>query len=111
MSPLRLFNLWRVAMKAEGLPVWRKALPMAWQAIGSLPWVSRRQWRSRLRACMRCPIYDRETHRCRQESPTLDPVARLGCGCSCPVKFLFAGETCWAREHNIVGVGWPEDIS
>lgn len=105
MRVTRLLSLWWTAMKAEGHSPVRWALPLLLEAVRSMPFVSGRQWRSRMRACMRCPIYHRPTRRCRMEEP------RLGCGCSCPVKFLFAGETCWARAEKIEGLGWPRNIS
>jgi hypothetical protein len=106
MSPLKLFKLWSIAMRREGLSPVRHALPLAVHALRSLPFVTPERWRRRMRACSRCPIYNRETKQCRSDVPV-----RLGCGCSCPVKFLFAGETCWAREQGIYGLGWPEDVT
>lgn len=55
--------------------------------------VSRREWRARMRACMRCPIYDRARHACR------DTYGRgTGCGCWMPIKAMFRGNQCWVRE-------------
>ncbi len=102
MSPLRLLKLWSSAMRREGKSVVRWAIPLLIQGFRARPFVSGARWRSRMRACGRCPVYNRKTRQCRD--------GELGCGCSCPVKFLFAGETCWAREQGVYGLGWPENV-
>jgi len=106
MSPLRLYRLWSDAMRREGMWAPRHVLPLLAEAWRSRPLVSPPVWRQRMRACGRCPIYNRETRQCGR----VDPAPDLGCGCSCPVKFLFRGETCWARENLIEGLGWPEEV-
>lgn len=106
MSPLRLYRLWSDAMRREGLWAPRSILPLLWEAWRTRPLVTPPVWRQRMRACGRCPIYNRETRQCGR----VDPAPDLGCGCSCPVKFLFRGAECWARENQIEGLGWPEGV-
>ena len=103
MTLRRLFGLWLVAMRNEHMSPVFWALPLLWQALRSMPFVTPEQWRSRMRACGRCDIYDKRTRQCRKDG--------LGCGCSCPVKFLFAESQCWAREQQISGLGWPEHVT
>lgn len=103
----RLLGYWVVAMVLEGrfrrfFPALRASLLLLGSAVTSGPLVSRARWRSRMRACNRCPVYNRATKQCRSGD--------LGCGCSAPMKFLFANQQCWARSEEYANLGWPENV-
>ena len=58
-------------------------------------------WRTRMRTCWNCPVYDRERRACRQRD--------LGCGCYMPFKAMSPKAGCWLRESGIdVPFGWKE---
>jgi len=101
----RLIHLWLVAMRREGhgRRILRVGCLLLLDAVRRLPLVTPHRWRSRMRSCARCPIFHRGTWRCRQ--------GNLGCGCCVPVKFLFRHHTCWARENEIIGLGWPDSVT
>lgn len=63
--------------------------------------VSRKQWRSRMRVCGKCVIYDKSLKRCAPWTGS-----QLGCHCYMPFK-IAAGGKCWLRE-NVPGNpgGW-----
>lgn len=105
----RLFTLLLVALEREGKlrspwAVLKATFGLTLFALFALPRVAASRWRSRMRACFRCEIFDRKTYRCRQGD--------AGCGCSMPMKNLFSGSDCWARQHGIEGIniGWPKGV-
>jgi len=104
---IRFLHLWLHAMRREGhLRGWR-TLPVLWrQALyvwRSRPYVERHWWRIRMRACMRCPIYVHATKQCGSRFAH-------GCGCVMPLKNLFRGTVCWARETGRTDFGWPPGV-
>lgn len=60
---------------------------------------SRSTARGRLRACFRCPVFDRTRLACRDRAGL-----GLGCGCYMPLKVRLARGACWAQ---IVDTGGP----
>jgi hypothetical protein len=123
MTLLRIFRLWVAAMRSEGhfVSPWRAASMVAKQALyvwHSRPFVEPHWWRTRMRACMRCSLYRRATHQCGSAAWAFPDRTggvwfRQGCGCAMPLKNLFRGTVCWARETGkdcLPGVGWPEDV-
>lgn len=61
----------------------------------------RELWRSRVRICYRCPVYDRGMRRCRPYTGS-----PLGCGCWVPLIALFK-DRCWGDEVlSEEGIGW-----
>ena len=62
----------------------------------------RKRWRTRVRICQKCPIYDRSLRRCRPYTGS-----ELGCGCWVPLIALFE-DRCWGGEVglNHQGIGW-----
>lgn len=101
MSWFRLYRLWLDAMALAGhSSLSLKTLKLAWFSLRSLPFVSRAQWRRRMFACYRCPIYRRASRTCGQEGV-------IGCGCSMPLKALFRQSQCWANEEHVCNIkGW-----
>lgn len=82
-------------------------IKIAWSAV-KLPFSrSRVPWRQKMRACYRCPIFDRELKRCRPYSG-----AKLGCGCYTPFLALVE-DRCFANKHHLTlrgrPIGWPTD--
>lgn len=83
---------WRaaVASEAKTLGWWAVAASLMVGALG-LGGVTRARWRRRMRACRRCPVYDRKARKCRV------PGRQLGCGCWMPAKALVGDRqrACW----------------
>lgn len=101
MNPLRLYLLWRSAMTAAGHSAlgW-KTVKLAVYLLRSLPMVSPRLWRSRMRKCMRCPVYYRPLRTCGR-------TPDAGCRCSMPLKALLRGAECWANQEGVTNLkGW-----
>lgn len=99
------FREWREVLNEEKkrASLVRLMATMAWTALKGLPHLreNRRQWRSKMRMCRRCPIYDRGLHRCRPYTGS-----PLGCGCSVFFLALFKRH-CWAKENLPgEGLGW-----
>lgn len=104
---------------------WRKRIPewlavIRWNAGRNvpIPWlhmlavilggpVPRAVWRSRIRTCLRCPLYRADLRACSSIHPE---HLGLGCGCHCPVTCLFAEPYkggCIARSWGETEMGWP----
>jgi len=91
----------RVAGAMCPLSVWRSAIALF--ALRGSSIVPAAVWRARMRACMRCPVYDSRLKRCLNTSQTytLDGVERpLGCGCWMPVKAKLSDAECWMTEFG-----------
>ena len=113
------FRQWRAVVAREGRKkgvAGRVALAMtllgAAFKIGS---VGRRQWRDRMRACHRCPVFDASTKACR---PFLG--SDLGCGCFTPWVALVPApysnlqtdrKGCWGFVNlpTDSGIGWSKN--
>lgn len=64
--------------------------------------VSRAEWRQRIRSCARCPVQDNALRRCRPMNGS-----RHGCGCYIPFLATLKGDHCYAdRELPGSGFGW-----
>ncbi len=77
---------------------------MAWLALKGALQPNAPRWRRRMRACMRCPIYDPELKRCQPYTGS-----PLGCGCFMPLKALQG--SCWLKDlgSRINGYsGWDD---
>lgn len=98
------FSEWsRHVRSIQGRVPWSKMLLAV--STGSVP---APVWRSRIRTCLRCPIYDRTKRVCYMPGP-LDQYM-LGCNCYVPFKALAAApyaEGCYARHIGVMGEGWP----
>ena len=65
----------------------------------------------RMRACLRCPVYDRRRMTC---GSFLDPEKRdVGCKCFMPAKCGILDEECWLYDNtgNRDDGGWPAGAS
>ena len=94
----RLHQWVKVVHMAEDRPNW---LGLIREALNGTS--KKNVWRSRMRGCIRCPIYDATTRRCRPYEGST-----LGCACYCPLIALFYRHPCWGRIHlpDEPGVGW-----
>jgi len=94
------FKEWLEVLKEERKNV---GLTQLWAMLVGALWATskpdRRGYRRRMRICAKCPIYDRELHRCRPFTG-----APVGCGCYMPYKAQGPGP-CWLRERGHPG-GW-----
>lgn len=91
----------RVAHWLCPLSVWRSASALF--ALRGSTVVHPKVWRSRMRSCMRCPVYDSRLKRCHNPAQTylLNGVERpLGCGCWIPVKAKLSDAECWMAEFG-----------
>ncbi len=102
MTWFRLYRLWLDAMSRAGHPALSlKTVGLVWYVLRTLPLATRAQWRRRMRACLRCPIYQLGPRTCGR------PNTDLGCGCSMPLKALLRGSECWANEQHVCNIkGW-----
>lgn len=89
---LSRWRQWAQAVRAAGPSAWPRVASAAfWLVAEGL--VSPRNYRARLTACNRCPIYDKASRRCA------DTVGLgQGCGCYMPVKALGRGARCWMES-------------
>jgi hypothetical protein len=91
---LHRYKQWRDALSEEGRTIgWPSLIWLILRSIW-LP-VSRQEWRSRMRKCGRCIVYNGETKQCRPH-----PGSPLGCGCFQPIaaKFKKSGEG-WGTQN------------
>jgi|TARA_Y100000310_G_C20682119_1_gene816599 hypothetical protein len=63
--------------------------------------VSKRRWRRRYAACIRCPIYIEKYKMC---GPGDEEESQLGCGCYVPFLAMTRIKGCWGRRN--FGIGW-----
>jgi len=82
---------WFVVLKLAGA----SAIPAIIMTLLTAKPVGKRTWRTRMRRCMRCPVYDRMLRRCWAS----DGDREWGCKCYMPFKALFA-EHGWMAETN-----------
>lgn len=84
---------WRAVIQEEWREIgWREVVHMV---HGSLfPKVKARIWRSRVRACYRCPLFDRDLKRCRPYTGS-----PYGCGCYVPYR-LTDPRPCHREAHS-----------
>lgn len=75
---------------------------------------ARRLWRSRLRTCNKCMVYDRKRRTCGHlskseiyQDPNTGQKKTIGCLCIIPIKAKNPQATCWAREKAL-DFGWKE---
>lgn len=102
------FAEWRDVLNEERkrASLLRLLVEMALVFIKALPHLkeNRRLWRSKMRKCQTCPVYDRSLHRCRPY--TGSPA---GCGCSVWLMALWK-KHCWITENldeqDRRGHGW-----
>jgi len=97
LKPVR-FREWWAIVKLEGgtnglLPL----LKMLHK--GFMLGVGRKTWRTRLRTCIKCPIYNANLRQCR---PLWND--EMGCGCYVPFLAMTRGE-CWGKT-NTENLGW-----
>lgn len=85
---------WRGVVASEGKRIgWISTGVALAKGVWGLGGVDRARWRSRLRTCAQCPVYDARRHACR------DTAGRgLGCGCWMPAKALTLQNACWLRQ-------------
>ena len=94
LKPIR-FREWLAVIKLEGKSL--GTLSLVKMVIRGLAFgVGRHTWRTRLRTCMSCPIYNVGLRQCRQ--------GKFGCGCYVPFLALTRGE-CWGKT-NTSNLGW-----
>lgn len=99
---------WRTVLAQKGVKVSPLALL---HAVLSGP-VPSDVWRTRIRTCLRCPVYNAELKACYA---ALSDGRTTGCGCYTPFKALTAAPYskdggCWAREitkGDSEPEGWP----
>jgi len=107
-KPLR-FHQWIDVIREEGrnLTTFERltlALTLAEAALNL--GIPRAQWRTRMKTCFKCPIYDRHMKRCRPQTGHI-----LGCGCFTPFLALverpYPKPGCWARQTpELEHLGW-----
>ena len=91
---IRRIRQWLEALKAESRVVSLRFLALdLWRGALGVGGVDKTAWRQRIRACRRCPVYDRNRKTCRPY-----PGARIGCGCFMPLKALVRQNACWIRQ-------------
>lgn len=103
------FRQWAETIEEEQRTLrWRDKLAMLWKmAIAGtrLGAVSRKEWRTKMRKCPKCPIYDASIRRCRPFSGS-----PLGCGCFVPWLGL-ADKECFAdKSVEWKKFGWNAKI-
>lgn len=84
---------WMAVVKTEGRVIpWPRIAFALGAGVLTLGGVGKRRWRGRMKACMWCPVYNREAKACR-------PFAGspIGCGCYMPFKALTRKNACWAQ--------------
>lgn len=87
---------WLSVLKEEGRDAdWREMVRTSW-SLG----VEKSVWEDRMKACGKCPVYDRQMKRCR---PYTGSVA--GCGCFMPYKAMARQARCWMEQVG-VAQGW-----
>jgi len=111
---LKITRLWqweRAVQDELGRLGWREKLDLFLEmgkvavraTVGQRSYAERRsRFRKKIRRCMKCPIYDRVSRRCRPYwgSP-------LGCGCYVPYLAILKDQ-CWGDIHfsEEEDVGW-----
>ncbi|MHC1766186.1 MAG: hypothetical protein AB9869_18110 [Verrucomicrobiia bacterium] len=103
-------NFYRITRRLE----WRMAVGVIKALFCRVPVDTRpgRFWWRRMRACQRCPIYDRERRTCGRLGQGIvsyhgDPIP-LGCGCFMPLKAALPNAKCWLHEmtNGAKGTDW-----
>jgi len=90
------------AISGKGkLPVFVLA-KAAWATAFKKP-VDRARWQRRMKACMRCPIYNYHRKTCSRGD--------LGCDCYMPFKARLVEARCWGDENNLNIPGWKHEKS
>ncbi len=85
---------WLEVVEAEGRAAgWPRTAASLLGGVLGLGGVSKARWRSRIRRCMACPVYDRPRKACRPYAGS-----PLGCGCFMPFKALVKDRACWVRQ-------------
>ncbi len=97
LKPSR-FREWWAIVKLEGgangiLPLFKMLHK------GFMLGVGRKRWRTRLRTCMKCPIYNKDLRQCR---PLWNK--KMGCGCYTPFLAMTKG-SCWGKVET-ENLGW-----
>lgn len=98
---LRLTEWQAVLKKEHRKGSWKGML----KAILSGP-VPRRVWQSRMRICLKCPIYNPTLKQCRCP---IRGFEHMGCGCYAPFEAMWSApypKGCWAAQDN-QALGWP----
>jgi hypothetical protein len=98
---LNKWKQWREVLAEERRNLgWRDWLGMVRLGL-TIPFVAdRKLWRSRLRICHKCPLFDHTLRRCRPYTGS-----PYGCGCWMPLKAITG--PCWGRVHSQNGeFGW-----
>jgi len=76
-------------------------------------------WRLRVRACARCPIYNRAMRTCGTAGdlwirPGTLLAEQEGCLCWIPAKASVLAADCWTFEvmgGSMLGIGWPQGLN
>lgn len=101
---------------------WKRLLSIAWQLVTGIPPSRAKReefapfYIARLRVCRTCPLFNRRLSTCGTPGTvTRDPktgeVSQTGCWCFLPAKAQVASSTCWAWDHKIEGIGWPDRLN
>jgi hypothetical protein len=84
---------WRRVMAVEvATPKWGHIIRLM---LSPWRWPRPGVRRFRYRACLRCPVFDRNLRRCRPYNGSA-----IGCGCYVPYA-IAAGQKCWLRKAGI----------
>lgn len=97
LKPVRINEWWailRLEGRSEGVVALLSMIHKAFR-FG----VTRAEWRTRMRVCIKCPIYNSNLRQCRPTSHR-----KMGCGCYTPFLAMTKGE-CWGKTHT-ENLGW-----
>lgn len=100
---------------------WR-LLSIAWQLVTGIPPSRAKReefapfYIARLRVCRVCPLYNRRLGTCGTpgtvtQNPATGERTQVGCWCFLAAKSQAPESTCWAWDHKIEGIGWPDRLN
>src|SRR5210317_465208 len=99
ISKRRFFDWIKIAFVKRSIPAWPKIIRASLRLLLNGR-VTRPLWRSRIRSCTYCPVYNFKKKVCRPEG------TNMGCGCYVPYLALVKENNCWGKDKYGKSFGW-----
>lgn len=97
LKPKRFSEWLETIIEEENSASWRNWTALFWD-MGKFfvtgIFIRDRHWHEKMRACYRCPVFDRTLHRCGPWTGS-----PLGCHCYLPLKNFWDNGPCWIKEN------------